>query len=270
MNSKIQLIFNAFIGYMAGGVLKQKAEAALHLYQGKKFFAKKSWDIAWKKFMLAESENHNDSEIQYYLANTYYNMGRFDYAWDHIQKFEGQKDARKIIFESNMRILKASISVQLGHYKKGKDVLNEIIELENEKAKKFNPAINKRKIEESRLLRYLSNKKLGEIYLKEKNYEEAIKSFDKAAGFGSSAEIDYSRGVLEFSRENYDAAIGAFTRAIDGGYKSEEIYFRRAYSQFKKQKYNDARDDFKEVVVLYPEGNYKDSAISFLDTLKSF
>ena len=75
---------------------------------------------------------------------------------------------------------------------------------------------------------------------------------------------------MEFTRDNFKQAGEEFTVAIDRGYSSEDVYIRRAYSYFKIGEFDKAKKDFRMVITRFPEGGYRNSARSFLDTISVF
>jgi tetratricopeptide (TPR) repeat protein len=197
-------------------------------------------------------------------------MNRLDYALEHINKFENlTNDKSKTELIDEINLLKINIYILLGKNKESVEVLDNILQNE-EKKEKENKKKSKEKIERNKILKYMSNKNLGHILFKMRDYDKAESYFNKAIEIEDKAEIYYEKGLLEFQRENFKKATEDFSKAINKGFTSEDIYFKRAYSFFKNKELDSAKNDFKEVIKKYPEGQFHEAAVSFLDTINIF
>jgi len=215
--NKFWVMFEAFLGFMIGGKPKKISEGKLHLYQGKKFYFRRNWDVAWKKFLLAESIIPGNAEVQFFLANTYFNLNRLDYALEHIEKFNALENSLfKEQYAEEIKLLSISINSMIGNTKKSIELLKEMAAFDkNEKSKL--PQGETKESKKNNTIKYITNKQLGDLYLKDKNYSEAIECYDKALEIEDNSEIYFSKGLLEFTRNDFKKAADEFSKAIEKG-----------------------------------------------------
>jgi len=84
-------------------------------------------------------------------------------------------------------------------------------------------------------------------------FETARDDFDRAVVLAPSAEAYYFRGRTHYELGNDDAAIYDYSKAIELDRKLADAYRRRAFSEYRRQRYLGAAQDCAEYARLRPE-----------------
>lgn len=113
-------------------------------------------------------------------------------------------------------------------------------------------------------------------YLSSKNYVAASISLSKLSNLSPEmrnvkAYILFQLGTEQFVKGNFDEAVNIFTNALSESspsFKSAQVYYWRAESYFRLEKYNEARKDYTEFLnkkgaAEMPEYNLANYAIAY-------
>lgn len=99
-------------------------------------------------------------------------------------------------------------------------------------------------------------KTLGMNALNQGEYKESIENFDKALSqslgkvTGKEIEINYYKAIALFLSEDYDSAIDIYTNVIEFMKNDPDPYFLRGSVYLRKNKLNEALEDYRTAVKL--------------------
>jgi len=94
---------------------------------------------------------------------------------------------------------------------------------------------------------------LGNAYLKDKKYDEAMRAYRKALELEPKfAEAHYNLGNIYAQRKEYDAAIEHYNKATDYRKDFREAYYKLGEVYVKQEKYGAAIEAYKKIINFSP------------------
>lgn len=223
-------------------------KALLHQANGQSLYENQNFSLALKEFLIAETNDPENSSIQNSLGLTYFMKERYQTAIKHFEKaIELQPkftDARNNL---------ARTYTEVGRYqdadKNLRIVLNDLTYTAQERA-------------------YIN---LGLNFFNQKKYDQAKNSFLKAIENQADncfAHTYYGRSFFEM--KDYNSSISALDKAIEFCQKLliDEPHYFSALSYYRLGEKQKSITRFEEVIKLYPNGKYADKSKGMLNIIK--
>jgi tetratricopeptide (TPR) repeat protein len=191
---------------------------------------------------LENIENNYPRKIKfYYIANIYYHLNDYYNANICFEKFLNYSNLLKSIIRYDTGSLKLKISLCLFELDKYDACFNILVQIKDSALKEY-VAYNKAK-----------------IYLKKKEFKEAMESINEAIEIGKNnnfENLNYSyfyKGVIYFQQRNYKYALEAFNKQIEiqQDYGPSYVYKAYCYENFRELK---PKLSNKEILELYDRG----------------
>jgi tetratricopeptide (TPR) repeat protein len=92
----------------------------------------------------------------------------------------------------------------------------------------------------------------GNVYLNKREYDLAIKDYDRVIEIEPNADRYLNRGVAYANKGNFDQAIRDYTKSIELQPRYALALTNRGVARFVKQQYEDAIQDITEAIALEP------------------
>lgn len=223
-------------------------KALLHQANGQSLYENQNFSLALKEFLVAETNDPENSSIQNSLGLTYFMKERYQTAIKHFEKaLELQPkftDARNNL---------ARTYIEVGRYqdadKNLRIVLNDLTYTGQERA-------------------YIN---LGLNFFNQKKYDQAKNNFLKAIENQADncfAHTYYGRSLFEM--KDYSSSISALDKAIEFCQKLliDEPHYFSALSYYRLGEKQKSITRFEEVIKLYPNGKYADKSKGMLNIIK--
>lgn len=171
----------------------------------------------------------------------YYEDFDFDRAEEYLAKAT-QEDPNSIEYLQNY----AMVLIQQGK-------LDEAIEM-------FKETISEKDSGSAKKTNKYAYRGLGMAYIHKKDYESAIKYFDKALAIDTkedwNTDINYYKANAMLLSNDVEGALEIYTKLIDDNSENYLVYQSRADVYRSKGEYSNALDDYNQAL-LYCEGNFE-------------
>ncbi|MBL7544683.1 MAG: tetratricopeptide repeat protein [Bdellovibrionaceae bacterium] len=223
-------------------------KAILHAANGSALYQNENYSLALKEFLLAESNDPENSTVQNSLGLTYFMKERYQTAIKHFEKAIAL-DPKFTDARNNL----ARSYTEAGRYQDAEKMLkivtNDLTYPAQERA-------------------YIN---LGLNFFNQKKYDLAKDNFLKAINVQPDncfAHTYYGRSFFEM--QNYDSSIYALDKAIEFCQKLmiDEPHYYSALSYYRLGQKQKSITRFEEVIKLYPHGKFADRSKGMLNIIK--
>jgi len=218
------------------------------------YYTNEQYKLAEEKFVFAISLNDKDEELFYNLANVYLKLNKNNLAEENLKK----------ALEINP------------DFEQAKEALNKLLNKEEPPEE-----VNEAKLFFQRALEFLNHKELDltiealkKVLEIKRDYPGAYELLNKTMALVNEAENFYSKGLLNYSKKNYEESLHFLRKALNIKPKCTQIQasYQKALEEYEELKKNPPKpidpEQEQDLFTVFSKNNLREQFKEKVDSLK--